>query len=61
LAATIQENVDIQAFTLYNMGFNQKLNNLDFIWANPAFRCIPDNKNYGKCLFFNSGCRFNQG
>jgi prolyl oligopeptidase len=33
LAATIQENVDIQAFTLYNMGFKdyQKLNNLDFI------------------------------
>jgi hypothetical protein len=52
LAATIQENVDIQAFTLYNMGFKnyQKLNNLDFIW-NPAFRCIPDNKNYGKYLF----------
>jgi prolyl oligopeptidase len=35
LAATIQENVDIQAFTLYNMGFKnyQKLNNLDFIWS----------------------------
>jgi hypothetical protein len=34
------------------MGFKnyQKLNNLDFIW-NPAFRCIPDNKNYGKYLF----------
>jgi prolyl oligopeptidase len=33
LAAT--ENVDIQAFTLYNMGFKnyQKLNNLDFIWS----------------------------
>jgi prolyl oligopeptidase len=23
LAATIQENVDIQAFTLYNMGFKE--------------------------------------
>jgi hypothetical protein len=39
----------------------QKLNNLDFIWANPAFRCIPDNKNYGKYLFFSRRCRFNQG
>jgi hypothetical protein len=30
----LSENVDIQAFTLYNMGFNyQKLNNLDFIWS----------------------------
>jgi prolyl oligopeptidase len=32
--ATIQENVDIQAFTLYNMVSKnyQKLNNLDFIY-----------------------------
>jgi hypothetical protein len=32
IGSDYQENVDIQAFTLYNMGFNyQKLNNLDFI------------------------------
>jgi hypothetical protein len=35
IGSDYQENVDIQAFTLYNMGFKeyQKLNNLDFIWS----------------------------
>jgi hypothetical protein len=42
--ATIQENVDIQAFTLYNMGFKElpKLNNfvLSYLELIPAVRYI---------------------
>jgi hypothetical protein len=56
VSATIQENVDIQAFTLYNMGF-KALPKAEWIYAefisvfssgaSSAVRCIPINKNYG--------------